>query len=229
MPEHIGCIGPSSAGVASSRGMRSGLWRLDAAGRPLAMLAANPESQASSRFNDGRCDRQGRFWAGTVDETKSGGLAHPLPLRRARPCRYGRRSPDVERPRLQPGRALPVPCRHAAIHGVPLCIRRRDRRSRTARGCGCGWSRAATTVAGPTERRSMPRGCYWTALYEGGRVRRYRAPDGRLWSSTRCLPAVPPWSPSVGMICGPSTLPAPAPAGPSAELAAPAPVRRVVR
>ena len=51
-------------------GMQSGLFhlRLDEGGGSVEakLLAAPAESMAGMRFNDGRCDRQGRFWSGTM-------------------------------------------------------------------------------------------------------------------------------------------------------------------
>ncbi|PUA17368.1 SMP-30/gluconolactonase/LRE family protein [Glaciimonas sp. PCH181] len=73
--EHIGCFSLTDDGGFVA-GMRSGIWLLNAAGEQVRKLADNPEDQASSRFNDGRCDSQGRFWAGTLDEPKAGSNAH---------------------------------------------------------------------------------------------------------------------------------------------------------
>ncbi len=76
--ENIGCFSLVKDGGDAKfiAGMRSGIWLLDADGKQLRKLADNPEDQAHSRFNDGRCDSQGRFWAGTLDEPKAGGKAH---------------------------------------------------------------------------------------------------------------------------------------------------------
>src|SRR5207247_9116354 len=38
--------------------------------------ADDPDDQARSRFNDGRCDSAGRFGAGTLDQPKAGNNAH---------------------------------------------------------------------------------------------------------------------------------------------------------
>jgi sugar lactone lactonase YvrE len=39
----------------------------DAAGGSLRPVFANPEPRGTTRFNDGKCDPAGRFWAGTLD------------------------------------------------------------------------------------------------------------------------------------------------------------------
>lgn len=81
--EHIGCfslIKDSADGANDDAhfiaGMRSGIWLLNVDGKQVRKLADNPEDLTVSRFNDGRCDQQGRFWAGTLDEPKAGDKAH---------------------------------------------------------------------------------------------------------------------------------------------------------
>jgi sugar lactone lactonase YvrE len=62
------CIALTDSGALLA-GMESGLFRLtlDLAGQAqAALLAAPPELKPGMRFNDGRCDRQGRFWSGTL-------------------------------------------------------------------------------------------------------------------------------------------------------------------
>lgn len=68
LDEDIGCIGPRGRGGFIA-GLRSGLWLLDADGRKQRCIFVN-ESPQTSRFNDGRCDRAGRFWAGTIHEPR---------------------------------------------------------------------------------------------------------------------------------------------------------------
>ena len=69
MDENIGCLA-LRAGGAFIAGLRSGLWLLDAEGRK-EKLIANPQPDTSiSRFNDGRADPWGRFWAGTIFEPR---------------------------------------------------------------------------------------------------------------------------------------------------------------
>jgi sugar lactone lactonase YvrE len=177
MPEHIGCIGLVRGGGFVA-GMRSGLWRLDAAGRPLAMLAANPENQASSRFNDGRCDRQGRFWAGTVDETKSGGLAHLYRF-------DGRGLADMGGGLLTSNGLAFSPDGRCLYHAdTPRFTVYRYAFDAATGDLGRRevWQRlepSGDDRGRPDGAAVDAEGCYWTALYEGGRVRRY-APDGRL-------------------------------------------------
>lgn len=54
---------------------RDGLWRFDPASGVRAFLAPPPYDLKVERFNDGKCDSQGRFWAGTVREPRDPPLA----------------------------------------------------------------------------------------------------------------------------------------------------------
>lgn len=175
--EDVGCIAPALRGgfVAA---MRSGLWMLDERGRKLRALSANPEDPATSRFNDGKVDPAGRFWAGTLDEPKAGGQAGLY--------RYDRRglarmaggvltsnglawSPDgrtlyhADTPRFVV-RAYDYDVETGEIANGRVFLERDASTADRARPDG-----AAVDVEG----------CYWTALYDGGRVARYD-PDGRL-------------------------------------------------
>lgn len=69
-PEMVACIAADREGGLIA-GMETGIVRLVLGddGTAYAMrLAAPPEAElgAGMRFNDGRCDRQGRFWSGTM-------------------------------------------------------------------------------------------------------------------------------------------------------------------
>ena len=69
MDENVGCIGLRAQGGFIA-GMRSGLWLLDAQGRKETLIANPQDDTAISRFNDGRVDPWGRFWAGTIFEPR---------------------------------------------------------------------------------------------------------------------------------------------------------------
>jgi sugar lactone lactonase YvrE len=69
-PEMLACVARTTDGQGFIAGMETGLFRLDA---PVdsdvlsaASIAAVQHARRGMRFNDGRCDRQGRFWAGTM-------------------------------------------------------------------------------------------------------------------------------------------------------------------
>ena len=55
--------------------MRDGLWRFDPTTGQRTRLAEPPYDKAVERFNDGKCDPQGRFWVGTIYEPREPALA----------------------------------------------------------------------------------------------------------------------------------------------------------
>ena len=74
MPESIGCFALRERGgyvVA----LRSGIWLARADGSLERHVAAAPYDRSHHRFNDGRCDRQGRFWVGSMNEKRDANTA----------------------------------------------------------------------------------------------------------------------------------------------------------
>ena len=177
MPEEIGCIGLRKGGGFVA-GFRSGIWLLDPQGNREVKLADNPEDQRTSRFNDGRVDPAGRFLAGTIDEPKDGGKAHLY--------RCDRRG-------LTPLASGLLTSNGVAFSPDGRTLYHSDTPTFTV------WRYAYDPASGdatdktlfvrlePTDTdRGRPdgaavdaQGCYWTALFEGGRIQRY-APDGSL-------------------------------------------------
>lgn len=66
-PERIGSFGLIAGSEELITAFASGIAVYDARRQTLAWLA-RPEAPAGVRFNDGRVDRRGRFWAGTMME-----------------------------------------------------------------------------------------------------------------------------------------------------------------
>ena len=76
--EMLACIARRADGQGWIAGMQSGIFQL----QPQAdgsltstLLAGVAHGQPDMRFNDGRCDRQGRFWAGSMLLDMSAGIA----------------------------------------------------------------------------------------------------------------------------------------------------------
>ncbi|AUN29076.1 SMP-30/gluconolactonase/LRE family protein [Niveispirillum cyanobacteriorum] len=194
LPEHPGCVVPL-AGGGYVAGMRTGIYRLDADGTVGPMLAPNPTDPADTRFNDGRVDPAGHLIIGTIDEPKSGSRGGLYRLERG-----GLRlllgglltsnglafSPD--------GRTLyhsDTP--RFAIHAYdydPASGQVANRR------LFAQLDPDAPDRGRPDGAAVDAEGCYWTALYAGGRVQRYD-PDGRLMAEYR-TPARCPTMPCFG-------------------------------
>ena len=96
--EMLACMARAADGQGWIAGMQSGLFRLrpqDGGRLTAERLAAVAHARGGMRFNDGRCDRQGRFWAGTIYEPRdrpAGGRGARPALPPLRPCRCGDRS-----------------------------------------------------------------------------------------------------------------------------------------
>jgi sugar lactone lactonase YvrE len=183
-PEMVACIAPDARGGLVA-GMETGIFRLSpgADGILAAELLAAPldgELGAGMRFNDGKCDRQGRFWSGTMFmdmaakqavgrlyRYDASGLSGPVvsELLTQNGLAW---SPDGRTMYLSdshPARQLVWAFDYDVIDGVPS--RQRlfvDMNRHPGRPDG------ATVDAD---------GCYWTAANDAGRLLRF-TPDGRL-------------------------------------------------
>lgn len=80
MPESIGCIALKKTGGVIGA-LRDGIYDLDLDGGHRTMITEPPyQDRKDQRFNDGRCDRQGRLIVGTMFEPRSraGGALYRL-------------------------------------------------------------------------------------------------------------------------------------------------------
>ncbi len=69
MPSEPGCIAPARSGGLVIA-LRDGVYRASHWGAPLSLVARFSHDPATARFNDGKADPQGRFWAGTMYEPR---------------------------------------------------------------------------------------------------------------------------------------------------------------
>jgi sugar lactone lactonase YvrE len=175
MPESIGCFALRRNGgfVVALRG---GFWLADAAGRLERKVSDAPYDPAHHRFNDGRCDPQGRFLAGYMNERRDADSAALVRL-----------DPNFTQTRLIGGMTISnglafSPDGRTMYHAdTPTQIIRAydydaDSGSPTnPRELAC-FTRDGDRPDGAAIDRD---GCYWSAFYRGGKVVRI-APDGRV-------------------------------------------------
>ena len=65
--ETISAVAERAGGAGLAVTLRRGLALFDPASRALVRLDEPERERAGNRFNDGKCDAQGRFWGGTMD------------------------------------------------------------------------------------------------------------------------------------------------------------------
>lgn len=173
---------------------RSGVWLMDPDGRLIRQITANPEATARSRFNDGRVDPAGRLLVGTIDETGGEGAAlYALDKQGPRPL--------VQGPSTSNGLAFSPDVRflyHADTPRYPVWRYAYDVETGAVsqKSIFVAWDPSLTARARPDGAAIDMEGCYWVALYEGGRVQRYD-PTGRLMADY-VVPAMCPTMPAFG-------------------------------
>ena len=74
MPSEPGCIAPAESGGLVIA-LRDGIYRAHQWGGTLQLLAAAQHDTTTTRFNDGKADPSGRFWAGTMFEPRTAASA----------------------------------------------------------------------------------------------------------------------------------------------------------
>jgi sugar lactone lactonase YvrE len=204
MPCEPGCIALARGGGIVAA-LRDGFYRFDPATGALRKLAEAPYDPARMRFNDGRCDAAGRFWAGAMLESRAMEGASMYCLERG-----------IVREGWGPSRGLGV----KVSNGLAFALDGRSVfQSDTSNHViyRFDFDPAAGTVANrrvfarAADDRQAPgyggrpdgaaidvEGCYWSAQYEGARVLRY-GPDGQV----RALVHVPVRRPTMIAFGGP--------------------------
>ncbi|SMF35388.1 Sugar lactone lactonase YvrE [Xaviernesmea oryzae] len=172
--EEIGCIGLVRGGGFVA-GLRSGIWRLDREGRPIAKLADNPEGIEFSRFNDGRVGPDGRFYAGTVDESRQN---------KAKLYRYDRDGlvPLINGLMTSNGLAFSPDGKtlyHVDSPVSKVTARDFDGTNGTVSGERVVIDIPDNPAARPDGASIDVEGCYWVAIFGASVVRRF-SPEGKL-------------------------------------------------
>ncbi len=185
VPAEPGCIALARSGGLVAA-LRDGFYRFDPASGKLRKIADAPYDTGRMRFNDGRCDAAGRFWAGAMFEARTAPVASMY-------CLEG----DAVREAWGPAEGLGVTVSNGLAFGIDgrsvfqsdtiahviyrfdfdaAAGRVRNRRvfarmddDRTAAGYGGRPDGAAVDCEGG----------YWSAQYEGSRVLRF-GPGGEI-------------------------------------------------
>ena len=164
--------------------MRDGLWRFDARLGERKRLAEPPYDPASERFNDGKCDPQGRFWVGTIYEPRDPALAALYRFAKGNLTRQAEGftvmnglawSPNGRTMHWSDTKAHTI---YAAdfdpVTGTPS--RRRVFASFPVKQPG----QSLETYGGRPDGAAMDvEGCYWVAMFEGQRLLRL-SPEGEI-------------------------------------------------
>lgn len=175
MPDAIGCFALRRSG-GFVLALRSGVWFADREGRIERKVADAPFNTTTHRFNDGRCDPQGRFWPGSMNEKRDGASAGLMRL-----------EADGTLTQVLAGMTI---ANGLAWSPNGRVMYHADTPTRTIHaydfdpvfGIPSG-KRVLAHFEGENDRPDGAavdaEGCYWIALYRGGRVLRI-SPEGQV-------------------------------------------------
>lgn len=179
LQEEPGCIAPvQSGGLVLA--LRSGIYLARAWGGALHKLVDAPYDTGQQRFNDGRCDPQGRFWAGSLYEPKDQtlGVLYMLDGRGLHPMMDGVTtanglawSPDGRTAYWADTAAHSV----RAFDFEPATGRLSGARlfhQMAPKPAGWAWGSQQPYGGRPDGAAVDAQGCYWSAQYEGQRLLR---------------------------------------------------------
>jgi sugar lactone lactonase YvrE len=194
MPTSIGCFALRRSGgfVAA---LRNGFWLVDGNGKLESRICEAPYDPAHHRFNDGRADPRGRFWAGSMNEKRDASSA-----------KLYRLDPDFKLTAMVPDIMI---SNGLAFSPDTRTMYHADTPERTI----YAWKFDAATgdianrrifaqFRGETDRPdggAIDReGCYWSAFYRGGKVVRL-SPRGEILAEL----AIPAMCPTMCAFGGP--------------------------
>lgn len=176
LPEHIGCFGRRARGGFIA-GLRSGIWFLDDQGQPTECIASPVSDTRISRFNDGRVDPWGRFWAGTLHEPQDRPAAELFRIDTDLTCHTI--SGDIL---ISNGVAFSPDRRWAYHSDSPQQVIYRyplDPESGAVTGEREVFHQFPPDSGYPDGAAVDVEGCYWIAMFEGHRIVRF-SPDGEI-------------------------------------------------
>lgn len=181
--------------------LRDGLWRFDPASGQRRRLAAAPYDVAQERFNDGKCDPQGRFWVGTIFEPRTPALAKLY--------RYAHAALDVRLDGITVTNGLGWSPDGRRLYVSDTKAHRIEQFDVDPVGGELSGRRMFASF--PSRQADQPlsayggrpdgaavdvEGCYWVAMFEGARLLRL-SPNGELLREVR-LPVQCPTMPCFG-------------------------------
>lgn len=211
MPSEPGCIAPARSQGKSSGlviALRDGIYRARQWGGALQLLMLAEHDTASTRFNDGKADPLGRFWAGTMYEPRDADKAQLFSV----DCRHGQ-SPVVE---LKASHAVianglawspdgatlywadtPAHTIRAWDWDAQSNVMSRERVFRQWPGKPAGWQPGMAGYGGRPDGAAVDvEGNYYVAMFEGGRLLKL-SPAGQLLEDIS-VPARCPTMPCFG-------------------------------
>ncbi|HEU4819106.1 SMP-30/gluconolactonase/LRE family protein [Janthinobacterium sp.] len=196
VPCEPGCIALAEQGGLVAA-LRDGFYRFYPQEGLLDKLADAPYDNASMRFNDGRCDSAGRFWAGAMYEPRTAELAAMFCLERGA-TRLGWGPQQGLGVKVSNGLAFAADGRSLFQSDTPNHVIYRFAFDTASGQVGARSVFARLPAKGeeavyggrPDGAALDAEGCYWSAQYEGGRVLRF-SPQGEITGIVRVPVARP--------------------------------------
>lgn len=201
MPSEPGCIAPAASGGLVIA-LRHGIFRAEHWGGALRQIATLDYDSTRMRANDGKCDALGRFWVGTIDESRAANDAalYMLDGRGARLVSAQRKAGPVTTANglawSPDGGTLywaDTP-RHTVwawdfeAHSATL---QAQRVFASFEAKPAGWTSGDAGYRGRPDGAAVDvLGNYWVAMFEGQRLCQF-APDGRLLAEVATLAQCP--------------------------------------
>lgn len=194
MPLEPGCIAPAASG-GFVIALRDGVYRARGWGELLTPIARFNHDTATTRFNDGKADPYGRFWAGTMYEPRDARRAelysidcrpdngeHGKPLVQLKACNAIIANGLAWSPDRHTVYWADTP--HHVIHAWDWegshNVLRRHRVFRQFDGKPAGWQPGQPGYGGRPDGAAVDvEGNYWIAMFEGGRLLKL-SPAGEL-------------------------------------------------